>query len=660
MIGNGSIRIRNPTVYRAHFQDSAPKLEIPLPGAKSPQTDQEATGSQPMDDKQPYKYQPLNGPKAIRLLKLKAGTGQDKLEGTLVYASLCLTDCWKYVAISYQWGVNLKPCEILTPEGIIPITSSLNGALLRLRKPDADRLVWADAICINQDDNYEKCVQIRLMAQIFQEASSVQAWIGEEGNGSNEAMKTLLQILTFSLEPTTWPQELDSIPSSWEGKAVPPDKDIVWQYIERLLARGWFKRAWIAQEVVLAKSIFMHCGSWEVNLDDIFKALRICMREKALGTAKNATGGRSRDFFAAYALGMARKAYANPLKRRKFDILTLMELFSYTESTLTRDKLFSLLQIANDATEADLNPDYDSSEEHVIRRYAEAFIRRGQTHRLLARAGASKSYRFCTWIPEWTRADFPPTIANWYGIQGPFRASGGVPIQCSVVIQRGPNVLHMRGVKLCKIKSLSPVTLQNYDAIAYLNSLMGAIEKLTAYPTGETVEELQLRIPIGHAARPHLDPAAGDPAAFKGLMGDDSSESLSPDDRRDWGDSLGFDTIPSKVASLQDLVDLLKASGARRDAIWRYWQTATAFAKRMSCAQFCVTEGGYAGLVPPQASVGHRIAILHGIPVPFVVGRRQEHGIRRIIGECYIHGIMYGEASKPNFPGAEEVEFRFV
>jgi hypothetical protein len=66
--------------------------------------------------------------------------------------------------------------------------------------------------------------------------------------------------------------------------------------------------------------------------------------------------------------------------------------------------------------------------------------------------------------------------------------------------------------------------------------------------------------------------------------------------------------------------------------------------------QIARTEKGLLGLVPHLAEAGDQICILNGGAVPFVLrkGKRplREH---RLVGECYIHGLMKGEAMRSEY-----------
>ncbi|OCK76902.1 HET-domain-containing protein, partial [Lepidopterella palustris CBS 459.81] len=59
----------------------------------------------------------------------------------------------------------------------------------RLRDPSFERMIWVDAICIDQDNFEEKSHQIQLMAKIYSKAIRALAWLGEAAGDSNRALK---------------------------------------------------------------------------------------------------------------------------------------------------------------------------------------------------------------------------------------------------------------------------------------------------------------------------------------------------------------------------------------------------------------------------------------------------------------------------------------
>jgi hypothetical protein len=55
------------------------------------------------------------------------------------------------------------------------------------------------------------------------------------------------------------------------------------------------------------------------------------------------------------------------------------------------------------------------------------------------------------------------------------------------------------------------------------------------------------------------------------------------------------------------------------------------------------TIGNLLGMGPPSAQSGDEVWVLKGLDVPIIL-RTQQGGARQIVGECYVHGIMHGEA----------------
>lgn len=66
----------------------------------------------------------------------------------------------------------------LPAQNYFPIYSNLAEALRCARQRNNVVTIWADALCINQDDKKEKSWQLKLMVSIYTLATSVLAWIG--------------------------------------------------------------------------------------------------------------------------------------------------------------------------------------------------------------------------------------------------------------------------------------------------------------------------------------------------------------------------------------------------------------------------------------------------------------------------------------------------
>ncbi|KAA8569811.1 hypothetical protein EYC84_002154 [Monilinia fructicola] len=88
----------------------------------------------------------------------------------------------KYEALSYAWGENNESDNVLIKLNGQPfaITPNLHSALLVLRDNPNPPSLWIDAICLDQNDPFEKDKQLRIMHLIYMNATRVIIWLGED------------------------------------------------------------------------------------------------------------------------------------------------------------------------------------------------------------------------------------------------------------------------------------------------------------------------------------------------------------------------------------------------------------------------------------------------------------------------------------------------
>ena len=75
-----------------------------------------------------------------------------------------------------------------------------------------------------------------------------------------------------------------------------------------------------------------------------------------------------------------------------------------------------------------------------------------------------------------------------------------------------------------------------------------------------------------------------------------------------------------------------------------------------------MTKRGYFGLVPEDTLVGDSVILVDGAAVPFIVRGKgddeKDSHLTTLVGECYVHGIMHGEAL--GFEDIEKGDVAFV
>jgi hypothetical protein len=111
-------------------------------------------------------------------------------------------------AVSWFWG-DVKPGEMMTLNGgSLELPRNAIRALRDLRDNDLLKMLWIDAICINQDDKAERASQILLMSDIYSFAKLTYVWLGNEDPVIWNAMKWLHNILDLCRPATGSPQDV--------------------------------------------------------------------------------------------------------------------------------------------------------------------------------------------------------------------------------------------------------------------------------------------------------------------------------------------------------------------------------------------------------------------------------------------------------------------
>ncbi|KAK4163129.1 heterokaryon incompatibility protein-domain-containing protein [Cladorrhinum sp. PSN259] len=198
----------------------------------------------------PSYYDPPLPLGSIRLLRLLPSLNEgSSIESTLsTYCLLDSSSTHPFEALSYVWGSRENLQRILVNGFECEIGENLHAALLRLRDRFIERVIWIDAICINQEDTTEKGSQVQSMAKIYAKASRVLVWLGAATATSKQALDHIRRAgrQRAATKASTQTTEQDTQASE--------------QAVVNLLERPWFQRIWVLQEVAAARHILIMCG----------------------------------------------------------------------------------------------------------------------------------------------------------------------------------------------------------------------------------------------------------------------------------------------------------------------------------------------------------------------------------------------------------------
>jgi hypothetical protein len=314
----------------------------------------------------------------IRLLEVyPSASDSDGIKCRRFRVSLDAIDMYSYEALSYVWGDATNRTDIVCDGLLFSVTISLAEALRKLRLPHRSRLIWVDAICIDQCNLLEKNSQIPIMGKIYSIADRVVVWLGEVDAAQSEGVEEIVQLLAKHIKKSLREGGFDETSlHGYDTLRIPDDCTSVTarEVLKRLYAMTWFSRIWCIQEIVLAKKAVMLWGEHELSWQDvgmIATLLNELTPQRALGYDENA-------FYADIEVQQAHEMYA--IQQTEWhDFISLLDGCSFSfQATNPRDRVYGLLALVEENEEAQaLCVDYDKSFGEV---YADAVVAAIQTN----------------------------------------------------------------------------------------------------------------------------------------------------------------------------------------------------------------------------------------------------------------------------------------
>ncbi|KAI9148902.1 heterokaryon incompatibility protein (HET) domain-containing protein [Paramyrothecium foliicola] len=217
-----------------------------------------------------FTYTPLSTHESIRVVALLPGQFEDAIDCEIFHTSTNSEARPAYEALSYVWGDANDIAPIILNGSRFFVTVNLECALRYLRLPDTQRLLWIDAICINQQDDREKEVQVRGMAAVYKQSAKVLLWLGEETNH-----------LMHQERPPPMPisEVFEMISKVANGQSIThlvgDDPWARWTpSLLDFLRRVWFTRLWVVQETAMTFEPVMICGKASIPWTHLFAAQR--------------------------------------------------------------------------------------------------------------------------------------------------------------------------------------------------------------------------------------------------------------------------------------------------------------------------------------------------------------------------------------------------
>jgi hypothetical protein len=623
----------------------------------------------------------------IRLLMLQPGIGRGLLQCSLT--SICLPgkkgsisisqspgSCSSppaYEALSYVWKDLPGHQEISINQIKHEITSNLAEALYHLRFPAHQRILWVDAICINQGDPQERSHQVQLMREIYRHASEVAIWLGPASKTSDQAIQDLKSLGEDN--------HLDDHPffgsQNAVGKWQTSEANRI-QPLNTLLERAYFSRIWVVQEAVLAGKGTVYCGEatipWSTFLavsDNWKKHSRKCCN--GISSQLDSQIRRTMNL-----LSSSWRRFSAPGDRfKEFPLPFYLNLLRSLKATDPRDKIYGALGLV-DRDHILLPPDYGMDMADVFMLWTAEMISIYKSLDVLVN-GSFSQRKECipSWVPDW---DFYNPHVRFQTERMEHHRhlflsfNAGQSSQCLSATLAG-KTLKLKG----KFKDTIVKVAKNF-AYNRQDHLSGEENEMNAMRFWESVFAEWFDMVPHHLDESNKYPTGGSykEAFWRTAISDHvtdigtwiSRRTNSDDGIRFWAWYEWWKTLIVKRD--EELVPFYRSSlAASRDLDIFDWSIVN---MNFNCRLF-VSEAGLIGMGPADTEVGDEIFVLHGGNTPFILRlsevdnfdlssedveqlgemddsqnqaellsteNKEKERQHYLIGYAYVHGIMDG------------------
>jgi hypothetical protein len=626
----------------------------------------------------------------IRLITLHASPNFDSpIECSLSHVNL--DEVPEYQALSYVWG-DPNVCEDIFVNGTtLPATTNLVAALRQIRYATKPLVLWADAICINQNDVNERNHQVKLMALIYKRASRVISWLGPPADDSDLAIEYIAKMAEeigkvkgyIVINGDYYPIDPSDDGTSWVNRVSEyfRARDVehrALSALESFLERPYWNRLWVLQEMILATELVFLCGSqrlaWEwlglvasevqafSNLSPSSLKMRLMAQQwgpaVAVQTSRDSSKaklGENPEF--DYGINPTQEIGGLPIE--------ITAVFNQ-KATDPRDFVYGISAIID----LGIPVDYSLSTYVVFRETAMKLVlrRRSAVFLLMAFSGigcrrpsfCSSSIPCLSWVPDLAAPNFEPLQGIWYCLDE-YHCSRESELSFHVSPDQG--FLRIKGI----IWDSVTICLPKFKASSNQNNPARLLQRLISeygenpYPSDMPILQVLFRLLL-------LD------REYRGRVGRlDSSTSSFLDLSSSFialvlfWEGYRLDPSPSEYDAEEIKTPLDRAQvmrefwGGTPEPHQDLWRRIELFSFRLTAYPFPAAEiflrsttrfrntryvfqtsNRYLGLGPPLMQEGDLICILSGCSVPFILRVEGSHYL--LVGPCFVMGIMDGEA----------------
>ena len=555
----------------------------------------------------------------VRLLKLLPGHREEPICIDLFDQDLAAPP--RFEALSYTWGDDPGSNKVLCGDLWLPVTSNLHAVLLELRHLDEPRIMWIDAICINQDNRGEKNHQVVLMRKIYSTAERVIVWLGEADAETPillEFWKQIIQAVYEGLLP--W----NGKHLHWAADTMNVEHDRLVRIISAFLRRPWFQRVWVVQEFALASDVEMRIGSYTIPADTLKMLRPLDLSQE--GLSSQATSGEALSWMKEE---ISRRGYGRPPWMVAHAART-------RQCKDHRDHIYAILGLLEPKMALDITPDYGKSVREVYTAFTATCINVSDTLEVLGFTSLEengKTNNLPSWVPDWReQTELKRVHGTHKGI------NNATPnTQFSKFGSIHGEELHLRGNVIDSVDVVCPARLERNAAVLKMKDILDVFHTWATFFFAHCKQRYMI------SGQPSIE-------AFVRIITFNSEVAGVLQDGAPSDDALTPELVSALIYSLHllhekqaipgftDPLPLEKPDLLRfydYDLILDHISTWTMGRKLF------VTKQGYIGLGPNGLWPDDIVFIAYGGKVPLVV-RRQDNQFL-YVGDSYVQGLMNGE-----------------
>jgi hypothetical protein len=598
--------------------------------ANATTSDRSTATTQIGQDDTPYQYQPISKEsRDIRLLLLQPGKFESRIECVIQNASLDQDDL-EYEALSYVWGDDSVRVPIWVNSRKTEVTINLEQALRHLRSEDNSITIWADALSINQSDLEEKTHQVRMMREIYKKCSRGIVWLGSTGDNAEDKdpfqffyhfaeNKHLYELPGFTYDAVEEKyQYTDDVEESFQQP--------LWCGLRTIAQSPWWTRIWTVQEATLPPETRIVYGHWRTSWDNLE------ITNEKWGRHGADCCAQAYDILPMQLLQeceqvLSETHYINEARRSlvdPFSLLSLAHMYSFKLATNPRDKIFGLLGLTSESVYQSFSPDYTLNLNEVF------------------------EITFCNMVAE-EGGSLRCFLGSWFHSEPSSTQSPPVADLPSWV----PNFSHKISHRLCRVQIQRRFQYDVYDTSRGRTSQVVLGDNSTIHASGCLVGKAWVISDFSAAKTQHIR------EHFKHLLHHIESNvgKFNPTEREAFYRTILGDLLHATDLNRRQDVPWVKISAIKSFSFdtWLAGERAngfpdTEFVISLDTAthgrKFFKTASGSIGLCPPHTKPGDEIWVLYGCRVPLIFRAQSEEGRRHytLIGDCYLDGIMNGEA----------------